>query len=347
MNDAQPAMASNASVAGVAAKQEPSLKAQPRHTSTFQTDAIENGKLLAAGGIAGAVSKSFTAPLARLTILYQVSGFTPGAAASASLNAPRQPSLRQAFAGIVQSEGVRALWKGNGATVIHRLPYSAINFWAFERLTESWNAALPPHRRSHTMDVTRRLVAGGVAGMTACAVAYPLDLLRTRLAAQVSGSYYSGIGSSLCLIVRDEGFVGLYRGLGATLLQVAPSLAINYCAYETLRSHWLTYLPDRQSPTVTMSLLCGSCAGLISSSVTFPLDLARRRMQLQGQHGKTAKYTSYPDVFRQIYARRGMAGLYSGIIPEYAKVIPGVAVAFCSYELMKKMLGVQTNITNR
>lgn len=51
-----------------------------------------------------------------------------------------------------------------------RLPYSAINFWAFERLTESWNAALPPHRRSHTMDVTRRLVAGGAAGMTACAV---------------------------------------------------------------------------------------------------------------------------------------------------------------------------------
>lgn len=55
--------------------------------------------------------------------------------------------------------------------------------------------------------------------------------------------------------------------------------------------------------------------------------------QLQGQHGKTAKYTSYPDVFRQIYARRGIAGLYSGIIPEYAKVIPGVAIAFCSYEV--------------
>lgn len=348
VNDAKPVMASDASVAGIAAKQGRALKTQPVHISTLQTDALENGKLLAAGGIAGAVSKSFTAPLARLTILYQVSGFTTAETpASVSLHVPRQPSLRQAISGIVQAEGVRALWKGNGATVIHRLPYSAINFWAFERLTESWNAALPPHRRSHTMDVTRRLVAGGAAGMTACAVAYPLDLLRTRLAAQVSGAYYSGITSSLCTIVRDEGFVGLYRGLGATLLQVAPSLAINYCAYETLRSHWLTYLPDRQSPTVAMSLLCGSCAGLISSSVTFPLDLARRRMQLQGQHGKMAKYTSYPDVFKQIYARRGMAGLYSGIIPEYAKVIPGVAVAFCSYEVMKKMLGVQTNITNR
>lgn len=35
---------------------------------------LETGKLLLAGGIAGAVSKSATAPLARLTILYQVSG---------------------------------------------------------------------------------------------------------------------------------------------------------------------------------------------------------------------------------------------------------------------------------
>lgn len=38
-------------------------------------------------------------------------------------------------------------------------------------------------------------------------------------------------------------------------------------------------------------------------------------------------------MFRQIYAQRGVAGLYAGIIPEYAKVVPGVAIAFCSYEV--------------
>lgn len=56
-------------------------------------------------------------------------------------------------------------------------------------------------------------------------------------------------------------------------------------------------------------------------------------MQLQGQHGKCEKRCSYPEVFRQIYAQRGVAGLYAGIIPEYAKVVPGVAIAFCSYEV--------------
>jgi hypothetical protein len=50
--------------------------------------------------------------------------------------------------------------------------------------------------------------------------AYPLDLVRTRLAVQTQGSYYHGILPTLQRIVADEGAVGLYRGLGATLLQV-------------------------------------------------------------------------------------------------------------------------------
>jgi hypothetical protein len=41
------------------------------------SDLLENFRLLAAGGIAGAVSKTVTAPLARLTILYQVRCFCP------------------------------------------------------------------------------------------------------------------------------------------------------------------------------------------------------------------------------------------------------------------------------
>lgn len=38
-----------------------------------------------------------------------------------------------------------------------------------------------------TGDLCIRLVGGGLAGITAASVTYPLDLVRTRLAAQVSG----------------------------------------------------------------------------------------------------------------------------------------------------------------
>lgn len=55
--------------------------------------------------------------------------------------------------------------------------------------------------------------------------AYPLDLVRTRLAAQMStGGYYRGIRGTLRRIVADEGVAGLYRGMGATLLQVGTEM---------------------------------------------------------------------------------------------------------------------------
>lgn len=82
--------------------------------------------------------------------------------------------------------------------------------------------------------------------------AYPLDLVRTRLSAQVDHQYYKGIGGTLTAIARDEGYLGLYRGLGPTLLQTTPSLAINYAAYESLRAIYMNQHPNRKTPTVSL-----------------------------------------------------------------------------------------------
>lgn len=333
-------------------------------TSYAGVDHIEQAKLLLSGGVAGAFSKSCTAPLARLTILYQVNGLPAGVAAagSSSGTASSMPRLGvgEALRHVVRSEGVRALWKGNGVTIIHRLPYSSANFWVYEHMNEVWKQHMPSQGPWAASDVARRLVAGGVAGMSACTLAYPLDLVRTRLAAQTSRSYYHGIGHALRTIVQDEGARGLYRGLGPTLLQVAPSLAINYAAYETMRSAWLA-TTDRSTPTVGMSLACGSAAGLVSSTATFPLDLVRRRLQLEGQGGMNGSSTgvgsssgggplaraTFRSTLGAVVQREGLRGLYAGILPEYYKVVPGVAIAFMTYELMKKTLGVQINATQR
>ncbi|KAK9839432.1 hypothetical protein WJX81_001730 [Elliptochloris bilobata] len=327
----------------VAAEVEADEEAAPRGDS----EAVTSAKLLLAGGVAGAVSKSATAPLARLTILYQVQGLErpPGAVGAR----PVRMGLRAAFAQVIRREGVQALWRGNGVTIVHRLPYSAVNFWAYERFTEMWLHRFPssgapgaPLRTgAGSSDMLRRLASGGAAGLCACTLAYPLDLVRTRLAAQTGVRYYHGIAHALRTIVREEGARGLYSGLGATLLQVTPSLAINYTAYGTLRSTWCQLRAD-DDPTVTMSLVCGGVAGLVSSTATFPLDLVRRRMQLEGQGG-ARRYAGYADVVQSVLRRDGLRGFYAGILPEYYKVVPGVAIGFCTYELMRKALEVQTN----
>jgi solute carrier family 25 phosphate transporter 23/24/25/41 len=170
--------------------------------------------------------------------------------------------------------------------------------------------------------------------------AYPLDLVRTRLAAQtgVSRQHYQGISHAFRTIIAHDGLPGLYRGLKPTLLQAGPNLALNYCAYEGFRSRWLADHPANSTPPVHVSLVCGSLAGMASSTVTFPLDVIRRRMQMQGAAGSRMRYSGVMNAISTVFRHEGLRGFYAGIVPEYIKVAPGVAITYCTYEAMKLLL---------
>ncbi|KAL0333253.1 UNVERIFIED_CONTAM: Calcium-binding mitochondrial carrier protein SCaMC-1 [Sesamum angustifolium] len=288
---------------------------------------------LLAGGIAGAFSKTCTAPLARLTILFQVQGMHSDVALMS------KPSIWREASRIVNEEGFRAFWKGNLVTIAHRLPYSSVNFYAYEQYKSILKSipGLDGHSRNAGADVFVHFVGGGLAGITAASATYPLDLVRTRLAAQRNTIYYNGIRHALHTICRDEGFFGLYKGLGATLLGVGPSIAISFSVYESLRSYWHSQRPN--DSTVMVSLACGSLSGIASSTATFPLDLVRRRMQLEGAGGRARVYnTGLFGTFAHIFRSEGFRGLYRGIMPEYYKVVPSVGIVFMTYETLKKLL---------
>ncbi|GKD80872.1 mitochondrial substrate carrier family protein B-like protein, partial [Tanacetum coccineum] len=257
---------------------------------------------------------------------------------------------------IANEEGFRAFWKGNLVTIAHRLPYTAVNFYAYEQYKKLLKSipSIGDNSGTAATDACVHFVGGGMSGITAATATYPLDLIRTRLAAQNlqlaegtaitlvyllqrSTMYYNGIGHALRTICRDEGFFGLYKGLGATLLGVGPSIAISFSVYETLRSHWKAYRPD--DPTVCVSLTCGSLSGIASSTATFPLDLVRRRKQLEGVGGQARVYNSgLLGTLGHIMRKEGLRGLYRGILPEYYKVVPGVGIVFMTYETLKKFL---------
>ncbi|GAB4833871.1 hypothetical protein Ancab_032119 [Ancistrocladus abbreviatus] len=309
--------------------------AAPKLLQHSQATQLGTVSQLLAGGIAGAVSKTCTAPLARLTILFQVQGM------HADVSALTKTSLWHEALRIVNEEGLRAFWKGNLVTIIHRLPYSSVNFYAYEHYKMLLQSVpgLRSHGKNMSKDIGIHFVSGGMAGITAASATYPLDLVRTRLAAQRNAVYYRGIWHALHTICREEGFLGLYKGLGATLLGVGPSIAISFSVYESLRSYWRSQRPH--DSTVMVSLACGSLSGIASSTATFPLDLVRRRMQLEGAAGQARVYrTGLLGAFGHIIKTEGLRGLYRGILPEYYKVVPGVGIAFMTYETLKTLLSL-------
>ncbi|KAL4394706.1 hypothetical protein AHAS_Ahas02G0178800 [Arachis hypogaea] len=324
---------------------------QQQNQQQRQKSQIGSVHQLLAGGIAGAFSKTCTAPLARLTILFQIQGMHSDMATLS------KPSIWFEASRIVNEEGFRAFWKGNMVTIVHRLPYSAVNFYAYEHYKNLLQSLIGEnHSGNASKNLFVHFVGGGLAGITAASATYPLDLVRTRLAAQRSAVYYRGISHAFSTICREEGFFGLYKGLGATLLGVGPNIAISFSVYEALRSFWKSQRPD--DSTVMVSLACGSLSGIASStgtksltmycmcndllqhSATFPLDLVRRRMQLEGAGGRARVYNSgLFGTFRRIVQNEGLRGLYRGILPEYYKVVPGVGIVFMTYETLKMLLG--------
>ncbi|CAH8265107.1 unnamed protein product [Arabidopsis lyrata] len=288
---------------------------------------------LLAGGIAGAFSKTCTAPLARLTILFQLQGMqSEGAVLS-------RPNLWHEASRIINEEGYRAFWKGNLVTVVHRIPYTAVNFYAYEKYNQFFNSnpVVQSFIGNTSGNPIVHFVSGGLAGITAATATYPLDLVRTRLAAQRNAMYYQGIEHTFRTICREEGLLGLYKGLGATLLGVGPSLAINFAAYESMKSFWHSHRPNDSNLVVT--LVSGGLAGAVSSTATYPLDLVRRRMQVEGAGGRARVYnTGLFGTFKHIFKSEGIRGLYRGILPEYYKVVPGVGIVFMTYEALRRLL---------
>ncbi|KAG0077802.1 hypothetical protein BGZ93_003589, partial [Podila epicladia] len=218
-------------------------------------------------------------------------------------------------------EGFVGFMRGNGTNVIRIVPYSAVQFASYEQFKK---LLMEPGK--HDLDTPRRLTAGALAGLTSVAFTYPLDIVRTRLSiqsAQVANTKEAqaalpGIWKTMVLIYTNEGgIIGLYRGLGPTLTGVAPYVALNFQAYEVLRARLTP--PGETSPTVGMKLICGALAGSFAQTVTYPLDVLRRRMQVTGMDAVSYKYSSTWDGVKKIIKQEGVRGLYKGMVPNYLK----------------------------
>uniref|UniRef100_A0A8B9E3T8 DNA replication ATP-dependent helicase/nuclease n=1 Tax=Anser cygnoides TaxID=8845 RepID=A0A8B9E3T8_ANSCY len=171
--------------------------------------------------------------------------------------------------------------------MIRIFPYGAIQFMAFDQYKKVIKKHLGISGHVH------RLMAGSMAGITAVICTYPLDMVRVRLAFQVKGEHkYMGIIHAFKMIYTKEGgFSGFYRGLMPTVVGMAPYAGFSFFTFGTLKSIGLAQAPNLlgrpslDNPDVLVlkthvNLLCGGIAGAIAQTISYPLDVTRRRMQL-------------------------------------------------------------------
>lgn len=192
----------------------------------------------------------------------------------------------------------------------------------------------------------RRLLCGATAGITSVTFTYPLDIVRTRLSIQSAsfsslqreaGKKLPGMYETLVSMYKTEGgFTALYRGIIPTVAGVAPYVGLNFMIYESVREY---FTPDgAANPSSAGKLCAGAISGAVAQTCTYPLDVLRRRFQINTMSGMGYRYKGIFDAIRVIVGQEGVKGLYKGITPNLLKVAPSMASSWLSFEMTRDFL---------
>ncbi|KAL5213446.1 hypothetical protein ABZP36_024293 [Zizania latifolia] len=161
-----------------------------------------------------------------------------------------------------------------------------------------------------------------------------MELVKTRLT--IEKDAYDNVLHAFVKIAREGGPLELYRGLAPSLIGVVPYAAANFYAYESLRQLYRR-ATGRAEVSSAATLLIGSVAGAIASTATFPLEVARKQMQV-GAVGGRQVYRNVIHAMYCIFRSEGAAGLYRGLGPSCIKLMPAAGISFMCYEALKKIL---------
>ncbi|KAL8453380.1 hypothetical protein Emed_000879 [Eimeria media] len=96
------------------------------------------------------------------------------------------------------------------------------------------------------LQMRERFVCGAAAGLCAQLLIYPMELVKTRLAAYSPGCMYSGVLQCFKAIYREGGIRRLYRGLAPSLLGVIPYAGIDLAVFESLKEAYIQRIAPRR-----------------------------------------------------------------------------------------------------
>lgn len=278
-------------------------------------------KQLVAGAMAGAVSRTGTAPLDRMKVFMQVH-------ASKSNNI----GLVGGFKQMIKEGGLTSLWRGNGVNVLKIAPETAIKFTAYEQYKKLLSS-------DGKVGTQQRFMAGSLAGATAQTAIYPMEVMKTRLTLRKTGQY-SGMFDCAKKILQKEGIKAFYKGYIPNILGIIPYAGIDLAVYESLKNAWLSrYAKDTANPGILVLLGCGTISSTCGQLSSYPLALVRTRMQAQASLNGSNQ-TSMRTIVKNVVAKEGFFGLYRGILPNFMKVIPAVSISYVVYEYSKTALGI-------
>ncbi|EAL69449.1 mitochondrial substrate carrier family protein [Dictyostelium discoideum AX4] len=215
-------------------------------------------------------------------------------------------------------------------------------------------------------NVKKLMVASIFGGIMSSLIVTPLDVVKTRLQTQNTGSHinqkhvFKGTLDAFKKIYKNEGPLTFWRGVTPSLLMTIPSATIYFTSYEYLKEYLYQFNDTEAYNIYTVPLVAGTLARIFSASVTSPFELLRTNSQgivLQNAYKNTVamaassstatigtiplsseqRFNSFK-LYRDIVNNVGIKGLWRGLGPTLVRDVPFSAIYWAGYEVLKNKL---------
>uniref|UniRef100_A0A1D1Z1K2 Protein brittle-1, chloroplastic/amyloplastic n=1 Tax=Anthurium amnicola TaxID=1678845 RepID=A0A1D1Z1K2_9ARAE len=288
------------------------------------------------GALAGAITKAVLAPLETIRTRMVVG--------------VGSKHIIGNFMEIIEKQGWQGLWAGNTINMLRIIPTQAIELATFECVKrtvsstqEKWHENGGPKLQIGHVNVDLSFswispvaIGGAAAGIVSTLACHPLEVIKDRLT--VNPEAYPSIGLAIHKIYKDDGIGGLYAGISPTLIGMLPYSTCFYFMYETIKK---SYCQAKKKKALNRAelLLVGALSGLTASTISFPLEVARKRLMVGSLQGRCPPHMAA--ALAEVVREEGLVGLYRGWGASSLKVMPNSGITWMFYELWKDILLVE------
>lgn len=146
---------------------------------------------------------------------------------------------------------------------------------------------------------------------------------------------YSDLTGGLKYIAQNEGIKKLWAGTGASLL-LTINPAIQFSVYEAIKRYLTKF---SKNPSVFYFFFLGALSKLISTFITYPLQLVQTKMR----HGSKSTEQQRQEIgtlemILKIVKAKGIRGLYCGLEAKLWQTVFTAALMFAAYEKIARFV---------
>ncbi|KAG8439079.1 hypothetical protein GDO86_005331 [Hymenochirus boettgeri] len=252
---------------------------------------------------------------------------------------------------IYKNENVAGFFKGMSFPLASIALYNSVVFGVFSNIQRLISHNRDPNT-NRSPDLLGLTIASMFSGCISVGIGAPVDLVKIRLQMQtqkmITGgrsfnkmqslqngqAVYRGPIHCMICILRQEGFAGVYRGVGAMLLRDIPGYCLYFIPY-TYICKWTTR-DQFEAPGAFTVWIAGGIAGAISWGTATPMDVVKSRLQADGVY--STKYKGVADCISKSYRKEGLKVFFKGITVNTIRGFPMSAAMFLTYELSLKAI---------